>query len=94
MLGDGILNACKDRRGVVGTLARGYLNAGGARARARYERQLRERMPEDLVVKLYLSDIGRRGGSQTSASKAEAARQNGSRGGRPAARGKRKRSKR
>jgi general stress protein YciG len=35
------------------------------------------------VVKKYLAEIGKKGGSVTSKAKAEAARKNGRRGGRP-----------
>jgi general stress protein YciG len=39
------------------------------------------------AVKKYLAEIGRQGGSSTSKAKAEAARENGKKGGRPRKKG-------
>lgn len=85
MLGKRFIAACESRGGALAKLAISYRRADGDVARARVEKRLRAVVPADLAVLLYMSDIGRRGGSKTSARKAETSKANGARGGRPVA---------
>jgi len=83
MLGERLLNACRERGGKVAALARRYSSSEDDGARAAVEERLRAVLPADLAVRLHMSDIGRRGGSRRSQAKAARARENGARGGRP-----------
>lgn len=84
MIGERLIDECLKRGGAVKALAVEYRRATTKRARDRAESKLRRSLPTDLALKLYFSDMGRRGGSKTSERKASAARLNGARGGRPA----------
>lgn len=83
MIPEKVLDLCEQHGGQLAAMARNYRAARSDAHRQAIENQLLPNLTGPMWLTYYQSLNGQKGGAQTSAAKADAARENGRKGGRP-----------